>query len=329
MPPETDANIEELDPSSISDLDAQPETSTEVKADDATSSPATGETDDSLLSVVRDVVTESRKDQTASPAEGEEDGLEADGKPKEQDNEEYSDVPFHKHPRFQHLLKELKTEKVDAQRYRNVEGFLTKTGLSSEEAADGLTIMALIKTDPQSAWERLKPIVSNLLIAAGEVLPDNLKQRVDAGEMSREAAIELSRALAAQQAVKTQQTFAEQQREREAASNATNAIRSAAGDWEADRRKRDPNFDAKLVPLQKEILFLQQTEGKPNTPEGVKAQLQKAYKAVNEALAPTPAAPKPAARPAIRPITGGQVAGGQKPENMSTLDIVRANRRSA
>ena len=59
------------------------------------------------------------------------------------------------------------------------------------------------------------------------------------------------------------------------------------------------------------------------------AQLQKAYKAVNEALPqvrqPTPQQKKPA----IRPVTGGTVAGGQKPDNLSVLDIVRANRVTA
>ena len=62
------------------------------------------------------------------------------------------------------------------------------------------------------------------------------------------------------------------------------------------------------------------------------AQLQKAYKAVNDAL-PQVRQPAPQQqqqkKPAIRPVNGGQVAGGQKPENLSVLDIVRANRATA
>jgi hypothetical protein len=68
------------------------------------------------------------------------------------------------------------------------------------------------------------------------------------------------------------------------------------------------------------------TEGRPNTPEGVKAQLEKAYKAVNATFRPP--APVPQRRP-VAPVTGGQVAGNQRPEAMSTLDIVKANRRAS
>ena len=328
MPPLDDNEIEELEPSTSSTLDAEAKV-TEPSPDDANSSDATGDTDDSLLSVVRDVVTESRKDQTASPAEGEEDGQTADDlKPKE-DAEDYSDVPFNKHPRFQQLLRKAKANEAEATQYRNVQGFLDRSGLSSEEAADGLIIMAMMKTDPVEAWKRLKPRVQTLLVAAGEVLPDDLQQRVTAGEMSRDAAMEVSRARAGVQSVQVRQSFEQQQAQRRQQNEAASALTGAATTWGEDRRRKDPNFDVKLVPLQKEILFLQQTEGKPTTPDGVKAQLAKAYKAVNDALPKPAAQTAPPRKPAIRPITGGQVAGGQKPESMSTIDIVRANRRSA
>lgn len=328
MPTEQDEEIKDLDSSTSSTDD----TTVEKAVEPADSSAATGESDDDgLLSVARDAIREVKQNQTASPAEGEEDGTSSSEEaPKEPDDEDFSDVPFNKHPRFKQLIGQLREAKVDAQRYRNVEGFLQRTGLSPEDAAGGLEIMALIKVDPQEAWKRLQPIVKNVLIAAGEVLPDDLQKQVTEGVMSKEAAIEVSRARAAVAAVKTRTDFEAQRQQKEAERTAVNSLVTAASDWEAERRRKDPNFDAKFVALQKEILFLQSTDGKPNTPEGVKAQLNKAYKALN--LAPpaaAPAAQKPPARPAIRPITGGQVAGGQKPEPKSTLDIVRAHRQTA
>jgi len=329
MPTLDDNEIEELEPSTSSALDATAETE-QSKPDDANSSDATGENDADLLSVARDAIDKSRTDQSASPAEGEDDGQETGEKTsKDPDDENYSDVPFHKHPRFQHLLRKANTFKQDATRYQNVQRFLDNNGLSAEEAADGMLIMSLMKTDPVEAWKRLKPRVQQLLVAAGEVLPDDLQQKVQNGEMSRDAALQVSRANAAVQSTQARTSFQQQRQQHMQQQEAANALQSTAATWEEDRRRKDPNFEKKLPSIQKEVLFLQMTEGKPDTPEGVKAQLQKAYKAVNDALPQARPAPTPARKPAIRPVNGGQVAGGQKPDNASVLDIVRANRRTA
>ena len=155
-----DANeIEELEPSTSSALDDK--AADKSAPENANSSDATGETDADLLSVARDAIDKSRtQDQAASPAESEVDGqTTGEEPPKEQDNENYSDVPFNKHPRFQQLLRQANTYKQDATRYQNVQNFLDTNGLSAEEAADGMLIMGLMKTDPVEAWKRLKPRV--------------------------------------------------------------------------------------------------------------------------------------------------------------------------
>lgn len=323
-----DDNIEDLDPSTDPTLDETGATGTPDAASEAKSSPATGENEDTdLLSVVRDAVKESRDvSQSASPAEGEE-GSEAEGAgAKKQDDEEFSDAPFHKHPRFQQLLRQRNSFRQDAQRYNNVQTFLDDAGLSAEEAADGLSIMGLAKTDPAQAWQKIKPWVQQILVAAGEVLPDDLNGRVQNGEMSREAAIELSRARAAQANSAAAQSFRAQQAEKRQQAQTVSTLQTTALEWENARREKDPNFDAKYEDVMKEVSWLIQKEGRPTDAAGVKAQLQKAYKAVNDRV--RPAAPAPRAKPAIRPLPGGQVAGGQPtPQNMSTLDIVRANRR--
>lgn len=326
--PILDDQIEDTSSSNVSDLDEQAVAAQQAgQTDDAASSPATGENEDKdLLSVVRDVVKESREpSEPASLAENVEDKVDEQGAKKE-DDENFSDVPFHKHPRFQHLLRERNTFKEDAGRYRNVETFLKDNNLGPDEAADVLIAAALAKTDPVKCWEQIKPWVQQVLVAAGEVLPQDLQQRVAAGEMSREAAIELSRANARAQSFQAQQSFKTQQEQRRSQEAEVQAIVGAAEAWEQDRRLKDPNFDTKQTALQKEILFLQRQEGRPNTPQGVRDQLNRAYKAVNDSL--PRATPAPAPRRPTQPVRGGNVAGNQQPENMSTLDIVRANRRS-
>ena len=296
-------------------------------ADDgaAKSSAATGEEEKDLLSVVRDAVDKTRKTETstASPATGEEAGKEDDGAAKKPDDENYSDVPFHKHPRFQHVLRRAKANEADASRYHNVQNFLDTNGLSGEEAADGLSIMALAKTNPAECWTKLRPFVEKVLIAAGEVLPDDIQSRVQQGELSQNAALELSRQRATVQSIQAAQTFREQLATRQQQTAAVQAVTDAAVSWEQDRRLKDPNFETKMQPLMKEVAYLQAIEGKPATPEGVREQLQRAYKAVNAQFAPlTPAPPAQRQKPAITPIRGGQVAGTRQTE-VSTLDIVR------
>lgn len=328
--PETDDQIEDLDSSTSSNLDDNLEGSQpqgEPEGGEAGSSPATGDNDDShLLNVVRDAVPEHIEPKEASPADVENDGQPADDKqPKQLDDENYTDVPFNKHPRFRQVLGRLKAAEQDAGNFRNIQNFISEQGLNNEEVADGMIIMGLMKQNPVEAWKRLKPTIQNLLVAAGEVLPQDLQQMVTAGQMDPAAALEVSRARAGVNASQAQQSFAQQRTARQQQAMAAEALSGAANDWEAQRRQRDPNFDGKMVPLQKEILFLQQTEGRPTTPQGVREQLEKAYKAVNESFrAPAPGQPR---KREMKPVTGGQVAGNQRPANMSTLDIVRANRR--
>lgn len=312
-----------------------PENGNSPEPDAAASSPATGEdanSDDSYLSVVRDVVdkrepAEDEEGATASPAESEEDGesTDEDASKEEQDDEDYTDVPFHKHPRFQQLLRERNGFKDDAQRYQNVQTFIDQRGLQAEEAANLLVIGGLMKTNPAEAWARMKPTIQNLLIAAGEVLPDDLKQRVQKGEISQEMALEYSRLRAQTKSAETTRSFEQQRQEQQRAQQATTDLMDASAAWEADRRKKDPNFDAKYDSLIDKVYALQRRGEIPKTPAEVKAQLDKAYKAIT----PPVRGGQQRHRQQTQTNSGGQVAGNQRPAEQSTLDIIRSSRAAS
>jgi len=301
---------------------AEPSASAESSAAEDVSKPEGEET----LSVVRDVVDGKSKPAAASSADGAEGGQQPGAKatkePKEPDNENFTDVPFHKHPRFQEVVSKLKTAEIDAQRYRNVETFIDEQGLSGDEAAGLLQIGGLIKTNPAEAWKRMQPVVQKVLIAAGELLPDDLKQMVSEGKMTPESALEVSRSRAAVTSIEARTQFDQKRLETRQQADQRNAIQGTVSSWQTERKSRDPNFEAKMPALQREIAWLQAREGRPNTPEGVKAQLQKAYDAVSAAYTPPATARK---KPAIRPITGGQAASGNaRPEINDTLDVVQS-----
>ena len=327
----TDEEIQGAASSDAPELDVvQPEVAKTEGKTEVGSSPAKDETEKDVLSVVRDVVDKSRP---ATDAASSAEGVETETKDKvakEPDNENFSDVPFNKHPRFKELINERNSYKGDAQQFRSIKTFMDENGLTPEETSELLIVGAMAKTKPRETWVRIKPWVQNLLIAAGEVLPEDLQGRVQTGELSQEAALELSRAKATAQSVQAAQTFREQQEQKRQQEQAVQSLQSTAFAWENDRRLKDPNFEAKLPALQEKIKAIQWDEGRPTTPEGVKGQLLKAYKAVNESasFAQPVASLQPARpRPAITPVRGGAVAGNQAPASASTLDIIRAHRR--
>lgn len=331
MPKDTDENIADLTTSEqVEDVTEATET-TEVKADvveetgAADPSPANDEKPEDLLSVVRDVVgkaeapapsAEETEDEAATAASDE-------TKDEPKDDTDYTDVPFNKHPRFQQLLQKAKTNEADATRYRNIEGFLTQNSLSGDEAAEGLQIMALAKSDPAKALEQIKPFVRDLLIAAGEVLPDDLKSRVQAGELPVEAAMEVSRSRATVAQQQEAQRRANEQAQAQQAAQHSETLRGSANQWLQERDARDPAFQSKYPLLEREVAFLQRNEGVPGTVEGVRDQLNRAYESVNkQARVVAPATQ----RPATRPVTGGAAPGNPAPQPKSMLDVIRQAR---
>lgn len=284
--------------------------------------------DDDMLSVARKVIDDklAKPNEAASSA----DSQDAGDKPasqtrKERDNEEYSDVPFSKHPRFRELITERNGLREDAGRYRNVENFIQNAGLDAASAAEALSIAGLMRTDPQRAWRELQPTLQKLLVAAGEALPPELQGRVAKGELQLEAAVEISRARASEQALRARDEFFRHRDAAERQRQSTTALAEAATAWETERQQRDPNFAEKLPLLEREVLWLTRAEGVPQSTDGVRDQLKRAYEAVNKSFRPTQqSAPR---RAPTRPVMGGVPGSGgdaKRPINGSTLDIVRS-----
>lgn len=314
---EMDENAALNSSDSATPIDVTPDTGVDAAPSAAPESEAPD-----VASIVRDVVQE--REGTASQAED----AQTAGQPGDQattaepDNVEYSDVPFNQHPRFRQVLSRMKAAEADAGRYQNVQRFLDQNGLGSEEAADALAIAGLMKTNPAEAWKRLQPVMRNLLAAAGEILPPELDQMVRQGAMTPEAALEVSRARAQ---VQSQQAYYAAMQERAAREQQEAQVRSlvmTAEQWEQDRVVKDPHFEAKRQPLMKELAYLQMTEGKPTDPAGVRSQLERAYRAVSGV-----GVQQPAARPAVRPVTGGKPGANAAPAPQTTLDIIRSMRR--
>lgn len=288
-----------------------------------------GETEDSLLAVVQSVTAEQADPPT-------DDGQQTDPPPEEQSqaaeqidarkDDDFSDVPFNKHPRFRELVKEKNTYKAklaeyepDAQQYREIQSFMQKAQLSADEVAEGLMLMAEMKSgDPLKAYEALSKKVESLALASGKKLPAELEQRIEQGYVDRETAQGMyQQQLAAQrQAAQAQQAL--EQRTRQDAAAQVQAIAGAVATWESATRANDPDFDLKADFVKDRVRSHMAANGMPKTAEEALQISKEAYEVVTQALQRA-RGPKPAMRPAV----GGKVNGSAAPEPRNLLDVVR------
>lgn len=323
-------NAESVTPAdSTTNTDAAPADKAVAEIGAESSKAPEGEKFD-LRSVVRDAVRKTTEGDAASPAGQDKESdqsaevSKSEQEPKEQDNESFSDVPFHKHPRFKELVAQRDQYREGARQFEQVTSFLETQGITPEEAADMLVLRSLMKHDPQKAWAQLRPMVQQLLIDAGEVLPADLQQRVQKGEMTREAAIEFSRLRAQQTTTQKQATFRQEMEQRDAEARRVSEIRASITDWERETMARDPDFSAKTEALQKEVLWLQRVHGVPKTAADARKQAQTAYENVTKQLT---SAVRAQQKPQQRPVTGGRVASGQpSAPPKSILEIVQRAR---
>lgn len=183
------------------------------------------------------------------------------------------------------------------------------TGASPEEFAQGLQYMALVHSgDPASLQQALtfldreRTAIAKRLgvpVAGVDLLADHndLKQQVEAGELSESAALEIARLRSvqaeAEQARRTQQADAER-------TAALQAGRTAVDEMATKLREADPlGYDAKMGALKPMIEVIATTV----PPNQWAEALRRAYVALPAIAA---AAPAPAASAAPRPAPGPQ-----------------------
>jgi hypothetical protein len=124
MPPDVENDIEEM-PSvtTVSDDAGEPKGSEQPAVPDSSAGKDVSNKvpDDDPYEIVKDVIAKRKAPEAPSATVEEQTASRAGGRPKEPDDEGFTDVPFHKHPRFQEVLRQRNTYKTDAVRYQNTE----------------------------------------------------------------------------------------------------------------------------------------------------------------------------------------------------------------
>lgn len=304
--------------------DSSPETATQdgvASEAPAQSSSAPDGEKASMLSVVRDVVQRG-EEASASSAEPAAEIQAPDAGPEAPKPEDYSDVPFRKHPRFREVIDERNALRGEAQQYRQIREFMETHSLHDDEAAELLVIGGLMKTNPVQAWERAKPHMQRLAEAAGAILSPALKTQVQKGELTQAQAVAISQANARAQSSEGYAKHYEARVQKQQQVSAQNELRSAIASWESDKSARDPDYAAKKKELVYRLIPAEMASLKaPPTPTEARQILDRVYADVNKITA-SQIQPKAA----VKQPVGGRVSGQPRTAPKSMLDVVRMNR---
>lgn len=287
-----------------------------------------GETEDSLLSVVQSVVEKSATDEsndgtTDSPTE---DHSQTDEKTDGEQPEDFSKLPFNKHPRFRDLVKEKNQYKAqvaeyesDAKQFRDIQAFMQKHSLSAEDVANSLQMLAKMRSgSPAEAYDLLQGRMEEIAIAAGKKLPADLEEKVDQGYIDRETASELHQArVNAERQAQVASSQLEQRTQQEAQAQVV-AMANAVSAWEVSTKATDPDYDLKADLVKDRVRAHIAANGMPKTADEAIKVSKDAYDSVTQALLRVRGERQP-----MRSAVGGKTNGSAAPEPKSLLDVVR------
>tara|TARA_Y100001951_G_C11296301_1_gene275899 strand:- start:3689 stop:4681 length:993 start_codon:yes stop_codon:yes gene_type:complete len=313
----------------VEDSSSEATEAQEVDDSEASSSDV-AETEENLLSVVQDALPAEEEQVEETPQEEtEEEVMEVESEEKteaqaEDDSEDYSNVPFNKHPRFQKLiaekneLKELSNKyRNDSEQYKKITDFIQANNLSAKDAVEGFKIMSALRNNPEEGYKILQHHLNNVGNLTGRNLPKDIQEKVDDGFLDEDAAKELSQARAAlyrerQMREQTQQRFTTAS----ASANETQ-MADAVRSWGEKTLANDPDFSLKQDEFNDRISAIVAERGTPKSPDEVVKIADDAYATINERFK----ARQPSKQP-MKSSTKGKLGGVPVAEPSSMRDIV-------
>jgi hypothetical protein len=290
-----------------------------------------GETEDSLLAVVQSVSEQSAASvdpasESDSPSEHQSQDEITTEQTEPESGEDFSKLPFNKHPRFRELVKEKNTYKsqmaeyeADAKQFRDIQTFMQTNDLAPQEVADALDMLARVKRgDPAEAYELMQSRMEALAVAAGKKLPDDLEQKIQEGYLDRDLAQELHQQRVAAERKAAMAETQLSRREQQDQHNSATALASAVQVWEQSTKVNDPDFDLKVDLVKDRVRAQIAANGMPRTPEEAVKLSKDAYESVTQVLRRAQGN-----KPSMRPAVGGKVNGSAAPEPRNLLDVIR------
>lgn len=293
--------------------------------------------DKSLLESVQAALKEGATE--ASPGSGPE--PEASGSPKAAVADPVTDEPLgdltpeelskyapKTQRRMQHLLQQrhefesrATAAEEKATRFDQIVGYTEANRLSNDDVAAIFEIGALVKNDPEKAYDKLLPVFLHVSKLTGRVLPPDVEERVNLGYLPKQDAQELvrlqTRTALNEQRLADQAKQSQEAQERNLAETRDREIQSTAVAWEEQRTKTDPDWSSKKDLVLSVMQADAAQKGYPSNKAETIALLNGALEKVDAQLARFRPQPK-----AITPVLGTSSASATA-EPKSALEAAR------
>jgi hypothetical protein len=229
-------------------------------------------------------------------------------------------LPFHKHPRFQEIVKEkndFKTQVEQSKPFVEYAQAITKFCHDNQVTGDDLKVafelVALAKKDTKAFGHQLRALLENVEVSNGERLPVDLQKKLDDGIIDEETAKELSlsreQTRQSKRGHETSQQTAQQLLQQ--------SISTSLGIWEQNKKQNDVDYDKRLPLIQDRYAALS-GQNPPRTSADAVALAEKAYTEIVNYLKPFIVS-KPARR-VMTPTPSKGVSGDNGLKPLDSLD---------
>jgi hypothetical protein len=254
-----------------------------------------------------------------------------DGEEKEEETEPEPGKPV-PYERFNQVLErrnelqqELEYTKPVVENYNRITGFCQKYSITPDQFEKVMRVQALLNTNPEAALQEILPIVESLQGFAGNKLPKDLQDKVDAGKMDLEDARETAKLRAMVKHRETMAKVSEEDSQRQTKQRYEQECSAAAMTWEKAKRTSDPDYlpkksdsvpDGKWEDVRDKYLALLsqidsrgQLANKVDNVAQMVALMERAYRAVDEKYKRFNGKVRSATR---RPLRSTSSGGGEK-----------------
>lgn len=208
-----------------------------------------------------------------------------DGQQKDAQDQPAEKLPFHNHPRWKEMITEREALKPRAEQYDKITTFMNNNGLTPEEMAEGMHVMALMKQNPIDAYKQLQGYIEKLAPLTGDVLHPDIKAKVDDGFVDEETAKELSVLKAQRDLMESRQRQADEQMQQQESAQRQRSIHDAVANWEQIEKAKDPDWSAKYEMVMERVNTLL-VGNRPQTPDQAIEIARRALSDVNTRLRP-------------------------------------------
>ena len=208
------------------------------------------------------------------------------------DKPEDEKLPFHKEPRFQELVKEkndykqqLEAVKPQVERVKVLDSYIAQHNIQPAQLQSALEYLRLLNSNPAEAYKMLKPTYEQLSQFTGDILPEDLQDRVAAGTLDAELAKEIAQSRGSKQWQSAQQ----QMQGATQLQRAEMAIQGSIDAWASATMAKDPDLkpkaqgavDGKWEYVDMKLRSLRQ-QNPPKTPQEAITLTEQAYAEANK-----------------------------------------------